>query len=117
MNLYSCVVGQIESWTLARWLVQLGQTEASLGWKEIDGSRAISVLLDEATMILRARCRMDSSPAMLTVVAETMDVAAEVWSVTTIAVHSLALVANLIVKHIRFHFNLQYFTEKKNNQY
>ena len=50
---------------------------------------------------------MNGSPAMLTVVAKTVDVATEVWSIASIAVHSLTLVAHLIVQNIWLHLNLQ----------
>ena len=45
---------------------------------------------------------MNGSPAMLTVVAKTVDVATEVWSIASITVHSLTLVAHLIVQNIIF---------------
>lgn len=50
---------------------------------------------------------MNCSPAMFTVVAKTVDAATEVWSIASIAVHSLTLIAHLTVQNIRLHLNLQ----------
>ena len=52
---------------------------------------------------------MDSGPAVLAVVAKTVDVATEIGSVASIAVHPLTLIAHLVVQDIGLHFNLQVY--------
>ena len=88
------------------WCSQSRQGETCLRGKEIDGPRTVSVLLDEAAVVLGAWSRVNSSPAVLTVVAQTVDVAAEVGSIAAAAVHPLALIARLIVQHIWLHLHL-----------
>lgn len=85
----------------------LRQGQTCLRWKEVDGSRAISVLFDEATVVLCTGGRVHSSPAVLAVVAEAVDVAAEVGGVAIAAVHTMALITHLVVQHIWLHFHLR----------
>ena len=82
-------------------------TQAGLRGKEVDGSWTVSILLDETAVVLGAGSRMDGGPAMLTVVAKTVDVATEVGGIASIAVHPLTLIAHLIIQNIRLHLNLQ----------
>lgn len=85
----------------------LGKTHAAvLGWEEVDCTGSISIFLNEATMVLGPRSRVDRCPAMLAVVSQTVDVAAKVRGITTIAMLAMTLVTHLIVKNIWFHFHL-----------
>ena len=87
-------------------LSSLRQTQTCLRWEEIDGPWTISILLDETAMVLGTRCGVDGSPAVLTVVAEAVDVATEVGSIATATVHTLALITDLVIQHIGLHLNL-----------
>ena len=52
-----------------------------MGRREVDGPRpprANHVFLDEAAMVLCSWCSVHSSPALLTVVAQAVDVATEI---------------------------------------
>ena len=51
---------------------------------------------------------MYSGPAVLAVVPQAVDVATEVGSIAAPTVHSMTLVAHLIIQHIRLYFNLSY---------
>jgi len=53
---------------------------------EADGPWPVSILLDEAAMILSAWSGVNAGPAVLTVVPEAVDVAAEVRGVAAVAV-------------------------------
>lgn len=85
----------------------LRQGQACLRWKKVDGPGAISVLFDEAAVVLRSRGRVHGSPAVLAVVAQAVDVATEVGGIAVAAVHSVTLITHLVVQHIWLHFNLQ----------
>ena len=75
--------------------------------KEVDCAWAVAVLLDEAAMVLGPWGGMNGDPAMLTIVAETVDVAAEKRSKVPITIDTTTFVANLIIQNIRFDFNLK----------
>ena len=78
-----------------------------MGGEKVDSSGAVSVLLDEATMVLCAWCRVDRCPAVLTVVAQAVDVATEVGSVASTTMQSTTFITHLVIKNIWFHLNLQ----------
>ena len=70
--------------------------QARLRGEEVDGSRPIPVLLDEAAVVLGPRGRVDGCPAVLAVVAETVDVPTEVGGIATTTVDPVTLVTNLV---------------------
>lgn len=84
----------------------LGSQHTRLGVVEVDGSRSVSILLDEATMVLGPRSRVDCSPAVLTVVAETVDVPTKIWSITATTVNTVTLITQLIVQYIWLNLHL-----------
>ena len=88
-------------------IAYLRQGQTCLRWKEVDGSGAITVLFDEAAMVLSTGGRVHGSPAVLAVVTQAVDVAAEVGGIAIAAVHTMALVTHLVVQHIRLHFHLK----------
>ena len=49
---------------------------------------------------------MNNCPAMLTVIPQTVNVSTEIWSISTATVHSMTLITRLVIKYIRFDFNL-----------
>lgn len=57
-------------------------------------------------MVLGAWSGVNSSPAVLAVVAETVDVATKVGGIAAIATYPLTLVTCLIIQHVWFHLNL-----------
>lgn len=75
--------------------------------KKVDCTWAVAVLLDEAAMVLGPWGGMNGDPAMLTIVAETVDVAAEKRSKVPITIDTATFVADLIIQNIRFDFNLK----------
>ena len=81
--------------------------QARLRGEHVDGSRSVSVLLDEAAVVLSAWGRVNGCPAVLAVVAETVDVATEVGSILATAVDSMTLITDLVIQHIRLDFHLQ----------
>ena len=80
--------------------------DAWLRGEEVDGPWSVAVLLDEAAVVLRTRGSMDGSPAVLAVIPEAVDIAAEVGSIAASAVHSVALVTHLVVQHIWLYLHL-----------
>ena len=84
----------------------LGQSDAGLRREEADGSRAIAVLLDVAAVVLGAGRRVHGGPTALAVVAQAVDVAAEVGGVASGTVHPVALVAELVVQHVGLDLHL-----------
>ena len=93
------------------WGVWFSQQSAACScckcWEEVDGSGAISVLLDEASVVLGARGGVHSPPAVLTVVSQAVYVPTEVRSIAAHTVKPLALVTHLIIKDIGLHLNLK----------
>ena len=81
--------------------------QARLRGEQVDGSRSVSVLLDEAAVVLSAWGRVNGCPAVLAVVAETVDAATEVGSILATAVDSMTLITDLVIQHIRLDFHLQ----------
>ena len=71
-------------------------------------ARGRSPFSDEAAMVLGTRSRMNGGQAM---VAKTVDAATEAWSIASVAMHSLTLIAHLIVhlivQNVGLHINLQ----------
>ena len=90
-----------------QWLL-LGQGDTRLGGEEVDSSRAVPVFLDETTVVLCARRRVDRCPAVLTVVAQAVDVATEIGSVASTTMQSTTFITHLIIKNIWFHLNLRW---------
>ena len=69
-------------------------------WKvgeKVDGSWTVSILLDEAAMVLSPRSRVDCCPAMLTVVTQAVDITTEVGSILTTTVESVTLITDLVI--------------------
>lgn len=77
-----------------------------MGRKETDGTRSVSILFDEAAMVLSAGSRVDGNPAMLTVIAKAMDIPTEVWGKATATLQSVTLVTDLIIQDVWFDLHL-----------
>ena len=82
------------------------QADTWLCGEEVDSSRAIAVLFDETAVILCTWSRVDCSPAVLTVIAETVDIATEVGGIASSTVHAMTLITHLVIKNIRLHLDL-----------
>ena len=85
---------------------RLGQGDTRLGGEEVDSSGAVSVLLDETAVVLRAWRRVDGCPAVLAVVAQAVDVATEVGGVASTTMQSMTFITHLVIKNIWFHLDL-----------
>ena len=84
------------------------RTKASrLGRKVVYGPRAIPILLDEAAMVLCSWGSVHSSPALLTVVAQAVDVPTEIGGIASGTVDPAALITHLVIQHVRLHLNLE----------
>ena len=77
-----------------------------MGRKETDGTWPVSILLDEAAMILSAGSRVDTNPAVLTVIAEAVDIPTEVRGKATAALQPMTLVTDLIIQDIGLDLHL-----------
>ena len=84
----------------------LWEAHSRMSWKKTYGTRSISILFDEATMVLSTWSRVNSNPAVLTVITEAVNIPAEVRSITTTALHPTTLIADLIIQDIRFDLHL-----------
>lgn len=74
---------------------------------EGDGAGPVCALLDQGLVELAAGARVDGRPAMLAVVLQTGDVGAEEGRELAAAAGALALVAHLVVQHVRLHLHLR----------
>ena len=85
-----------------------GWMNCSIGkpWEEVDSTWAISIIFDVAVVVSSAWSRVNTNPAVFTVVAQARDAATKEGSIRTIIMHSAALVTCLIIKHIWFDFHL-----------
>lgn len=72
----------------------------------VNGSWAIAIFLNEATMILGIRSCMDCTPALFAVVTEAVDMTTEVWSIASTAVESMAFITHLIIQNIWLYLHL-----------
>lgn len=102
---------QIKSKDLISFLLQDQSNNWAWRWigevrKKVNCTWAVSVLLDEAAMVLSSWGRMNRDPTVLTVVAEAVDVTAKEWSKLSITINTTTLITYLIIKDIWFDFNL-----------
>ena len=81
--------------------------------EEIDGSWSVSIFFDEAAVVLSTRSRVHRGPAVLTVVAEAVDVATEVGGILPATVQAMTLITDLVIKDIWFHLHLCERNEEK----
>lgn len=70
-------------------------------------ARAIGALLDQGLVELTAGTRVDVGPAELAIVLQAGDVGAEEGRKLAAAASALALVAQLVVQHVRLHLHLR----------
>ena len=84
-------------------IVGLGNCERNL---VAHGNPPFSLIYNEAAVVSSGWRRVDTKPAVFTVVAQAMDAATEESSNITITMYSAALVTCLISKQIWFDFHL-----------
>ena len=90
-----------------------------MGRREVDGPRpprANHVFLDEATMVLCSWCSVHSSPALLTVVAQAVDVATEIGSIESGTVDLMAHITHRICYQIWLNFNIGFYVSTCDQQ-
>lgn len=98
--------------TWARWQVlkfSYGRTNRIGIWilrEEINCTWAVPILFYVAAVVLGARGGVDSDPAVLTIIAQAMDVTAEVGSIMSSTLHSMTLITYLVIKDVWLDFHL-----------
>ena len=72
------------------------------------GSGALESLLDQRSVTVFAWHGVNGGPAVLTIVLETVYIAAEEGSIFSTTLDPVALVTRLVVQNIRFYLHLDY---------
>ena len=65
--------------------------------EKVDSSRPVSILLNKTAMVLSARGGVHCRPAMGAVIAQTVYIATEIWSILAITMDTVTFITRLIV--------------------
>lgn len=73
---------------------------------EVNCPGTIAIFLDKAPVGLGAGCRVHAGPTMFAVVPKAVNVSTEVGGKSPPTLHTMALIAHLVVQNIWLHFHL-----------